>query len=113
LAGLLGERRSPDFYGGPAFWTADGLLGELGEEENGRMRELQELMAGILMCEPGTLPPESTPLRDIKGWDSLKHVLLVVGLEKHLNAQLTAEEIQGIVTLADVARVLRQKGVDA
>jgi acyl carrier protein len=109
----LGKRRSPDFYGGPAFWTADGLLGELGEEENGRMRELQELMAGILMCEPGTLPPESTPLRDIKGWDSLKHVLLVVGLEKHLNAQLTAEEIQGIVTLADVACVLRQKGVDA
>jgi acyl carrier protein len=69
-------------------------------------------MAGILMCEPGTLPPESTPLRDIKGWDSLKHVLLVVGLEKHLNAQLTAEEIQGIVTLADVARVLRQKGIN-
>ena len=77
------------------------------------MRELQELMASILMCESGDLPPESTPLRDIKGWDSLKHVLLVVGLEKHLNAQLTAEEIRGIITLADVARVLRQKGVDA
>jgi acyl carrier protein len=76
------------------------------------MCELEKLMAGILMCEPGTLPPESTPLRDIKGWDSLKHVLLVVGLEKHLNAQLTAEEIQGIVTLADVARVLRQKGIN-
>jgi acyl carrier protein len=77
------------------------------------MRKLEELMASILMCGPGTLPPESTPLRDIKGWDSLKHVLLVVGLEKHLNAQLTAEEIQGIVTLADVACVLRQKGVNA
>ena len=77
------------------------------------MGELQEFMAGILMCEPGTLPAESTPLRDIKGWDSLKHVLLIVGLEKHLNAQLTAEEIKGIVTLADVARLLREKGIDA
>ena len=76
------------------------------------MRELEELMASILMCDPGTLPPESTPLRDIKGWDSLKHVLLIVGLEKHPNAKLTAEEIQGIVTLADVACVLRQKGID-
>jgi acyl carrier protein len=76
------------------------------------MGELQEFMAGILMCEPGTLPAESTPLRDIKGWDSLKHVNLVIGLEKYLNAQLTAEEIQGIATLADVARVLRQKGID-
>lgn len=76
------------------------------------MDKVQELMAGILMCEPEALPPESTPLRDIKGWDSLKHVLLVVGLEKHLSAQLTAEEIQRIVTLADVARVIKQKGVD-
>jgi acyl carrier protein len=76
------------------------------------MRELQELMASILMCEPGALPPESTPLREIKGWDSLKHVLLVVGLEKHLKAQLTAEEIQGIITLTDVVRILQQQGVD-
>jgi acyl carrier protein len=78
-----------------------------------QMRELEELMGGILMCDPGILPPESTPLRNIKGWDSLKHVLLIVGLEKHLNAQLTAEEIQGIVTLADVACVLRRKGSNA
>jgi acyl carrier protein len=78
-----------------------------------RMRELEELMASILMCDAGDLPPESTPLRDIKGWDSLKHVLLVVGLEKHLNAQLSAEQIRGIVTLADVACVLRRKDIDA
>jgi acyl carrier protein len=77
------------------------------------MRELEKLMTSVLMREAGTLPPESTALRDIKGWDSLKHVLLVVALEKHLNAQLTAEEIKGIVTLADVARLLRQKGIGA
>ena len=41
-AELLGERRRRDFYGGLAPWTADGSLGEPGEEENGRMRELQE-----------------------------------------------------------------------
>jgi acyl carrier protein len=77
------------------------------------MHELQELMAGILNCEPEALPPESTPLRNIDGWDSLKHVLLVVGMENKLKAKLTAEEIQGIVTLADVTRVFRQRGADA
>jgi acyl carrier protein len=77
------------------------------------MRELQELMADVLISEPNALPPESTPLRDIEGWDSLKHVLLVVGLEQKLSTKLTAEEIEGIVTLADVARVLKQKGVHA
>jgi acyl carrier protein len=76
------------------------------------MHEVEKLMTSVLMREPGTLPPE-TALRNIKGWDSLKHVLLIVALEKHLNAQLTAEEIQGIVTLADVARLLRQKGIGA
>lgn len=77
------------------------------------MRELQEFMCGILLCEPEALPSESMPLRNIEGWDSLKHVLLVVGLENKLNAKLTADEIQGIVTLDDVGRVLREKGVDA
>lgn len=77
------------------------------------MRKLQEFMADVLMCEPEALPPDSTPLREIEDWDSLKHVLLVVGLEQELDVQLTAEEIQGIVTLADVARVLGQKGVHA
>jgi acyl carrier protein len=87
--------------------------GERAEKENTRMDKSEELMASILMCEPGGLPPASTPLREIKGWDSLKHVLLVVGLEKHLKAQLTAEEIQRLVTLADVANIIREKGTDA
>ena len=77
------------------------------------MRELRELMAGILMCEPEALPADSTPLRDIEGWDSLKHVLLVVGLENKLQSKMTAEQIQGIVTVDDVARVLKEKGTDA
>ena len=77
------------------------------------MRALQEFMAEILMWEGDALPPESTHLRDIEGSELTKHVLLIVGLEQELNVQLTAEEIQGMVTLADVARVLRQEGVDA
>ncbi len=76
------------------------------------MSELRELMSDILMCEPEALPADSTQLRDIEGWDSLKHVLLVVGLENKLNSKLTAEEIQGIVTVNDVARVLKEKRVD-
>lgn len=77
------------------------------------MDQLEELMASILMCEPGTLPAEATPLRDIKGWDSLKHVLLVVGLEQRLKAKLSAEEIKRLVTLADVRNIMRQKSSDA
>lgn len=75
--------------------------------------EAQELMAEILNCDSEALPSESTPLRNIEGWDSLKHVLLVVGLENRINLKLSAEEIKAIVTLGDVARVLSQKGTHA
>jgi acyl carrier protein len=76
------------------------------------MGELEKLMTSVLVCEPRNLPAESTPLRDIEGWDSLKHVLLIVGLEKRLNAKLTAEQIEGIVTLADVGHLLRREETD-
>jgi acyl carrier protein len=76
------------------------------------MHEFQELMTGVLMCEPEDLPEGSIALRNIEGWDSLKHVLLIVALEKELDKKLTAAEIQGIVTGDDVARLLRQKGVN-
>ena len=77
------------------------------------MRKVQELVARIVLCEPESLPADLTPLRDIKGWDSLRHVLLVIELEKQLERQLTAEEIQRMVTLEDVAGLMEQKRANA
>jgi acyl carrier protein len=75
------------------------------------MNRLQETLEEILMCDVGSLPA-STPLRDIEGWDSLRHVMLVVGLEKSFGIDLSAEEIQSMATLADIERVLKAKGID-
>jgi len=82
------------------------------------MSEFREWMAKILLCDVEDLPQESTTLRDIEGWDSLKHVLLVVSLENELNTKLTADQIQNMIKLADVAElfqsaVLQQERVDA
>lgn len=70
------------------------------------MREARELIASIVSCEPESISYDSMPLRDLKGWDSLKHVLLVVQLEKRLGKQLTAEEIRDIVTVSDIAELI-------
>jgi acyl carrier protein len=75
------------------------------------MKRLQEVLAGVLMCDVESLPP-STPLSDVEGWDSLKHVMLVVGLETNFGVSLSADEIKSMVTLADVGRILKEKGVD-
>jgi acyl carrier protein len=76
------------------------------------MREIEQLIANIVSCEPESVPSDSTRLRDIKGWDSLKHVLLVVQLEKRLERQLTAEEIQHIGTVGDVAALIEPKSAN-
>jgi acyl carrier protein len=77
------------------------------------MPEARELVADLLRCGLAGVPPDSTPLHDIEGWDSLTHVSLVIALEDRLNAELTADEIRSIVTIADVAGVLREKGAPA
>lgn len=77
------------------------------------MHNVQEWIADVLMCTPESLPPEHTLLTEIEGWDSLRHVSLILGLERALNEKLTAEKIQGIITLGDVAGILGQKATDA
>ena len=64
------------------------------------------------MCETEEVPVDGTALRDLEGWDSLKHVMLVVGLENTFEVKLTAEEIKSMTTMADVVRVLKVKGVN-
>lgn len=77
--------------------------------ERSMVGELQERIAEMLMCEPESLPPREAPLTAIEGWDSLRHVALILGLERELDQKLTATQIQAIVTLGDVADVLRRK----
>lgn len=76
------------------------------------MREVQEWIADVLMCAPEDLPPAHTPLAEVDGWDSLRHVSLILGLEKRLNQKLTADQIRNIVTVGDVTDLLGQNVVD-
>jgi acyl carrier protein len=75
------------------------------------MERVKELLAGILAADEADLPPPSTPLREFDGWDSLKHVQLVVGLEARFKVKLSADEIKTMVSMADIDRVLKEKGV--
>jgi acyl carrier protein len=75
------------------------------------MERVKELVANILAADSESLPPVATPLRDIEGWDSLKHVQLVVGLESGFRVKLSADDIKQMVTMADIGRILQEKGV--
>jgi acyl carrier protein len=76
------------------------------------MYDVQEWIADLLKCTPESLPAENAPLSEIDGWDSLRHLGLILGLEREINEKLTADQIKSIITLGDVAGILRRKVVD-
>ena len=75
------------------------------------MKRLQEVLGGILNTDVEALPP-STALSEIDGWDSLKHVMLVVGLESNFGISLSADEIKAMASIGDIERILKAKGID-
>ena len=50
-------------------------------------------------------------IRELKAWDSLKHVELVVEIEHVYSIELTFDEIVSIGTVADILVVLSARGI--
>jgi len=52
---------------------------------------------------------ESTTAKDVPGWDSITHVLLVVAVEKKFRIKLIASEIQRLQNVGELAALIRSK----
>jgi acyl carrier protein len=52
---------------------------------------------------------ESTTARDVEGWDSITHVLIVVAVEKKFKVKFTAGEIQKLSNIGELAALIRSK----
>lgn len=52
---------------------------------------------------------ESTTAKDVPGWDSITHILLVVAVEKKFLVKFTAGEIQQLNNVGDMAALIRRK----
>lgn len=46
----------------------------------------------------------------VAGWDSLRHISLVAGLEQGFDVELTFDEILGMRTVGDARSLLRARG---
>lgn len=49
---------------------------------------------------------EETRLADVRGWDSLQMVRLVIQLETRLGRELTDTELENLESISDVKRIL-------
>jgi acyl carrier protein len=52
---------------------------------------------------------ESTTAKDVEGWDSITHVLIMVAAEKKFRVKFTAGEIQKLQNVGELAALIRTK----
>ena len=47
--------------------------------------------------------------KDVKGWDSIKHISLIVAVEERFGIKLKTAEIDGLKNVGDLQRIIRAK----
>lgn len=75
------------------------------------MQKLTDLLCDVLECNEAQL--NSTEFKNLETWNSLKYMTLVMQLEENFGTSLSADEIQQLTSLAEVKKVLSQKGINA
>jgi acyl carrier protein len=63
------------------------------------------LIAQAIGMSAETLPTDAA-LGSVEAWDSLGHMRLLLAIEEALQRELTTEEAAGVMSLADVERLL-------
>ena len=56
---------------------------------------------------------ETATARDVPGWDSITHVLIIVAVEKKFQVKFTAGEIQQLQNVGELAALIRRKQAGA
>ena len=72
---------------------------------------LVEVVAQVIDIDPGKLHARSRP-NNTEGWDSLRHIEVMLAIETAFNVRLTMTELTTLRDLGDVGEALRKKGVD-
>ena len=61
-----------------------------------------------LKLDVGELPDATSPA-ELEAWDSLAHVMVMVGLEQALEISISEDEMEAVGTLGDVRRLAYAK----
>jgi acyl carrier protein len=75
------------------------------------MAKLDQLV--LELFDDGSTPlDDDMPFSGVEGWDSLKHVELIVALETRFAVELTAEEIERLTCKRAAREILRARHID-
>jgi acyl carrier protein len=73
--------------------------------------KIEALMADLFNLKNEDIT-DSLAMANTDGWDSLKHMELIVSIEQTFGIELAFEEIVAMQTLKDIKKILKEKGID-
>lgn len=76
------------------------------------MRQLNDILADFFDLDPAAIAEDMGP-DSVEGWDSVKHVQLVLALEGEYGLTLPVEQAMNLLTVADIRAMLAQHGISA
>jgi acyl carrier protein len=70
--------------------------------------ELSELFHD-LFADDSIVLTSSTTASDIEGWDSIKHISLIVAVEDRFGIKMKSSEIERLANVGDLIRIIEDK----
>jgi acyl carrier protein len=75
---------------------------------DGTISQLCAIMEDVFDLDDLAITPETTA-KDIKEWDSLSHIRLVVAIERRFRFKFNTAEIEGLTNVGDLAHLIEAK----
>ena len=64
----------------------------------------KKILSKVMAMQLNEVPDDANP-SNIKNWDSLNHVKIIIEIEKHLNRKLTTEELLSLDSLENIISI--------
>ena len=63
-----------------------------------------------LFGDPGLTVGPATTAAEVPGWDSFRHIELVLAVQEHFGVALRAREVDGLRNVGEMVELVRGKG---
>ena len=77
--------------------------------ENVVYQKLTEIFADVFFRDDIVLSP-NLAAKDVEGWDSIKHIEIVIAAEEYFKFKFMSSELDNMRTLSDLVRPIVQRG---